>query len=420
MDNINVGTSPNSGTGDKLRDAFIKVVNNFNELSNKYDTLDQKVNDIDVPTKTSTLLNDGSDGINPFITLEDVPAGGVGTLDEVLQKGNSSDREITLGNIRLNTNELLYDIIINNANNTSYVHRFGTSGIYEATGAVRVKASTEGLVELGKPSTGVLRVSNTAGSRTARVLFPNITSNVDISFKNQSGTVALLSDIEDVAVKEAPLDGNTYGRSAGIWVPIVTGGIDPTNQNISKSGQGYKLLTLNTPNLTLGLNSFMFGSPSSFDFTSGANSVAFGLTNRPEGARSINMGTDNRTLNTAVDSGAFGIQNNVTSPASFALGQRLSTDALNQVWVGGYNLASNPTVVFGVGIGTSTSDRANAFEVLDKVNGGFARLPHADASDMFDSIDEKLIVTKEYLNAYFVPRTAYEDLLARVEALENA
>lgn len=32
QETINVGTSPNSGTGDKIRDAFIKVSNNFTEL----------------------------------------------------------------------------------------------------------------------------------------------------------------------------------------------------------------------------------------------------------------------------------------------------------------------------------------------------------------------------------------------------
>ena len=32
LSNINIGASPNSGDGDLLRDAFIKVNSNFNDL----------------------------------------------------------------------------------------------------------------------------------------------------------------------------------------------------------------------------------------------------------------------------------------------------------------------------------------------------------------------------------------------------
>lgn len=44
QETINVGTSPNSGTGDKIRDAFIKTSNNFNELYNAKNELHDKSN----------------------------------------------------------------------------------------------------------------------------------------------------------------------------------------------------------------------------------------------------------------------------------------------------------------------------------------------------------------------------------------
>lgn len=39
MENINIGSLPNDGTGDKLRDAFIKINQNFEELALNYKEL---------------------------------------------------------------------------------------------------------------------------------------------------------------------------------------------------------------------------------------------------------------------------------------------------------------------------------------------------------------------------------------------
>jgi len=59
-ENINTGT-PNQKDGDKLRNAFVKVVTIFNDIYSK------------LFTNTSSLVNDGTDGINPFITANDIP-----------------------------------------------------------------------------------------------------------------------------------------------------------------------------------------------------------------------------------------------------------------------------------------------------------------------------------------------------------
>jgi len=56
---INTGT-PNNKDGDKLRNAFIKVVNIFNDVYSK------------LFTKTSELINDGENGTNPFISTINV------------------------------------------------------------------------------------------------------------------------------------------------------------------------------------------------------------------------------------------------------------------------------------------------------------------------------------------------------------
>ena len=59
---INVGSAPNDGTGDLLRNSQIKANANFTELYNS------------VVTNTSDLINDGEDGVNPFISLLDLPS----------------------------------------------------------------------------------------------------------------------------------------------------------------------------------------------------------------------------------------------------------------------------------------------------------------------------------------------------------
>ena len=48
----------------------------------------------DVPTQTSQLTNDGSDGINPFITMADVEALPTPNLQAVTDSGDSTDNTI--------------------------------------------------------------------------------------------------------------------------------------------------------------------------------------------------------------------------------------------------------------------------------------------------------------------------------------
>jgi hypothetical protein len=58
-ENINPGT-PNQKDGDKLRDAFVKTITIFTDIYTK------------LFTTTSELTNNGADGVNPFITANDI------------------------------------------------------------------------------------------------------------------------------------------------------------------------------------------------------------------------------------------------------------------------------------------------------------------------------------------------------------
>jgi len=72
---INPGT-PNNKDGDKLRNAFVKVINIFNDIYSK------------LFTKTSELINDGEDGVNPFINLTHI------NIQNVTNAGALMDSEI--------------------------------------------------------------------------------------------------------------------------------------------------------------------------------------------------------------------------------------------------------------------------------------------------------------------------------------
>lgn len=453
---INVGLTPNDGNGDTLRDAIIKINDNFNltytkeevnnllsdidvDLSNYYTKsetisqielatenlatetyVDNSVNDLNIPTKTSELINDGN-GNNPFLTITDIPNISY-NIDQVLQTGNTSNRQMNLGNIRINVDTLLYTLQILNSSGQP-AHRWAENGNYLANNSIRIAAPSEGLVELGKPSTGVLVVSNTSASRSTRVMFDTVTSNVEVRFRNLGGTVALLSDLNAVAFPEAPLDGNIYGRSAGTWVPVYQGAIDPTLQNIAKSGLGYQLLTINTSLLTLGTNSLMFGSPASIAHTSGDYSVSFGELNRNEGLRSFTTGTINSIETTAFDSGALGSRIDINSAYSFGMGYYLNsgTDVIGQSILGKYSHfpANNNTQQFIVAIGTSQADRQHGLEVLTKENKGFVRAPYQTALDMHAEFDDKILVHKEYVEFYYTPKLETNNLENRITTIEN-
>jgi hypothetical protein len=62
-------TPTGSGLGDKLYIAFGKVNDNFTEL---YDSVDSISGSL-TKTKTSEFINDGADGLNPFISSSQIP-----------------------------------------------------------------------------------------------------------------------------------------------------------------------------------------------------------------------------------------------------------------------------------------------------------------------------------------------------------
>jgi hypothetical protein len=81
QENINVGTTANDGTGDKVRDAFIKVNSNFTEL---YDDGGDNITVTDPTTSLDGTLNDALQNV-----YDNVPP--TPTLETVLIEGNTTD-----------------------------------------------------------------------------------------------------------------------------------------------------------------------------------------------------------------------------------------------------------------------------------------------------------------------------------------
>ena len=138
-----------------------------------------------IPTKTSDLTNDGEDGINPFITLEDIPTP---NLNDVLLEGNISELDAKIGELYL----------------------FDTS-----TGAYAKMSVSDQFFALDRAGGGtMLAVDN--GSNlvlnngiAAAQINNNLLVSRNYTLPDASGTIALTSDI--------PTQGLT---SVGLTMPV--------------------------------------------------------------------------------------------------------------------------------------------------------------------------------------------------------
>jgi hypothetical protein len=114
---INVGSTANDGTGDKLRDAFVKVNANFTELYS------DDVGDVD-------SVNAGT-GISVNQTTGAVTVTNIGTLDNATDNGATTTNSITVGGLHVNS-----------------------------TGAVEMPTGTDG--ERPSPTAGMFRFNTTS------------------------------------------------------------------------------------------------------------------------------------------------------------------------------------------------------------------------------------------------------------------
>lgn len=152
-------------------DVTPQVNSDWNATSGVAEILNKPI----IPTKTSDLTNDGEDGINPFITLADIPPSTIPNLNDVLLEGNISQLDAKIGSL------YLYDTTA-----VDYARVDITNDIFAVT-----LASNNPLFQNG---IGVSRVWNSIGVEGV-IDYSLLTGGRIYSMPDASGTIALTSDI---------------------------------------------------------------------------------------------------------------------------------------------------------------------------------------------------------------------------------
>ena len=201
---INVGTTANDGTGDKVRDAFIKVNSNFGEL---YDEGGANITVNNPVTSTETDLD---------TALADlVGGGGTQTLAEVLTEGNQTGGE---------------NIVINDADaieleNTSLLKKgtydFGANGGISRICSVNYEDNWQGGIRHVFDNSGFIRTSTNCFA-----IVPDSSFDNTLRFKIDSRWIL---DNGDVYVCT---DAST---GAAVW-ELVNTGTTPTLQQVTTEG----------------------------------------------------------------------------------------------------------------------------------------------------------------------------------------
>jgi hypothetical protein len=218
----------------------------------------------DIPTLTSQLTNDGEDGINPFITLADIPPStgiesvtgttvnntdplnpvvNVPTLDEVLTAGSSSINKIAYFNSsapgysqygsQIGSNGVYGRITVTGGNYNQFQlsTQYLTVESGDSVGRRKVGVLAPEVLGLGNDITGALGYYNpnyfslkNSSSNSTVTVQSDLVTGLDkiIKFPNASGTLALTSDI--------PAAGVT---SVGLTMPSA---FTVTNSPITSSG----------------------------------------------------------------------------------------------------------------------------------------------------------------------------------------
>lgn len=436
LDRINIGTSPNSGDGDKLRDAFIKVNDNYDNIYDKeevdalfedvdidladYDTsvevdnkistatsglasttyvdseIQEAVSDLDIPTVTSDLINNSG-----FITLADIPTTS-SNLDGVLSNGNTTNQDIIVGDLTLSAGDNSITIS-DNSENTVVVQKEGiiTVGSYIEVDPT-FSFGGEGKVTLATNSIGVLTVENEDGTNSTKFKFTNPTSNATITFPNSSGTVAFTSQI-DSFIEEAPEDSKQYGRRNGAWTEINTSAPDPGTQNFQLVGaNGYKTLVSTVNGISSwGTNAIHLGrKTTSTSATLGSNSLSLGSNTVASGQNSIASGNGSKTDSS--NSYAFGQLSEAKHTVSFVFGNNVQSARADGAVFGRYNAitGSATDALFIVGNGTSNTARTNALEVSLT---GLVLAPNCSVSEIDAATNGRVLATKEWVESKLTP-----------------
>jgi hypothetical protein len=273
----------------------------------------------DIPTKTSDLINDGEDGINPFITAADIPVG-TQDLDSVLTIGNTSLLDANIGSLGV------WD-----PSNLGYLKITGgdNSFIFKRSDLATILTVEDGLIALqagsivGSISTAALTLSRTYGLPDA------------------SGTIALTSDIPSLA-GYVPYTGATQAVNLGAY--------NLTVNNISV-GIGSGAVATNT---AVGNNSL------SSNTTGGGNSTLGASALRINSSGSANTAIGNSSLY----SNTIGSANTAVGDSSLFSTTGFYNSALGTTSLAGNTTGSNNSA-FGYEAGRYIADKTTSATILN-------------------------------------------------------
>lgn len=191
---INIGSAPNDGTGDPLRNAYDKCNDNFLEL---YEEGGDNITVTDPTTSADATLNDALQNVL------DAGGGGGGAVDSV----NGQTGVVSVG----------LDSVLSESNSATglNIELYGTGSIILDPTSISVQVNgtdnsilSGGNIELqdGTTSTTKLTVSKEKITRSkdsfaTDLVFTDPTANRTITFKDESGTVALLTDVPTLSYR---------------------------------------------------------------------------------------------------------------------------------------------------------------------------------------------------------------------------
>lgn len=384
---INIGTAPNSGDGDTLREAFEKVNANY-EMTYTVE---------EVNTEIATAIDSVEVDLSNYYDKDEVDAQMNGiTLTSVLNNGGTTSGTMKIGPVTYSSDYHPIEMP-DGLKPSNPGFQVSMTGEVLASDSYTIDNDQDGTIIFSNNTTGVIRVFNSDGNRRTRVRFTTPTANNEVTFPNKSGTVAMTSDI--TGISDAPMDGQQYARQAGNWTVVDTSGgsTDPGAQNLALVGtDSYKLLTTTATGVTHGNHSLYFANKTTMTpVTLGARSVSFGTNCSAAGQDSM-AGGSNSTINSSLrrNSIAWGNLVTVKHANSFGFGNNVETTTADSMVVGKWNATSGTVTssLFTVGNGTGNTNRTNALEVLDT---GVILAPNLSLSEI-DEASAKALVTKEW------------------------
>lgn len=444
FDKINIGTAPNSGDGDSLRDAFSKVNDNYDDtytkeevdtkITNAVEGIDVDLTDYYNKGEVDTLYNDLYDEIDSvFYDL---------TLDEVVLNGDGlATTGITftgVGDLTVDGGE--YEIINMPNPDTPAYPKFSlhVDGTVTTNNRIRIRKGNGKDIVFADNEGGVITAWNDVN--WIKLKFEDATIRSEVTIPNKSGTVALLEDITG-GIEEAPVDGKTYGRLNGGWSEI-SNGESPIIYSGATTGSNprgwYRLAYSNPRNLTNGggtmasRGSVFLGNWTKDNAPSdlfplnriGNYSIVGGTDCIAQGNNALIGGQNCHDMSTNMSNYIVWGKDSYTDRNNSAVfGEGLRTDGARTqpiTVVGSWNVNHNATPPFPdfasslrflVGIGTAEEDRRDGLYVR---NNGEVVAPELTEQVIDDSETDKVLVTKEYVRREV---TSNNNLL---EAFQNA